>query len=454
MELTSASSADPAVKLPYGGDVHQSRSDADSPRPGRRLGVMARAGSLLLAVLLLLIALTSLVLSLRIGYVGFSRHDMPNIVREQLNQLEVETVRDAPDRNRRALPENSLTQLVMTGLATAADDTRPAIQRLPMMRTYLRRIDDPAIRDRFVSTEAPEGGALYAGAALLISTEVARLSTEEGDRADVRRRALPLLRSLTQAPSGLLPNHEGRFRPAETILVAGALRRADDLVDVPGVSAAIREWVSRIEPLRDPGNKLFPHETRADGNSIEGPRATSQAVIQVFWPSLDPVTSSRDWVAFENTFLCPRLGLAAVCEFAGGHGVGDEISGPLVFGVSPQATALTMAAARAHGNTALAEQISREAELFGLPLVEEGQRRYLAGVWPHFDALLACSRSAPVGKELPGVDDRGPVQWMAWALCALIPGVLASGALAWRVMGRRRRLSGPLEGDAAPPDAP
>ncbi|SEW27246.1 hypothetical protein SAMN05421595_1708 [Austwickia chelonae] len=429
------------------------------PRIGAPAGVARiarKVGSLFVTLILVVVLTGSFAVSARLAHVAFGRHDVSAAVGQQLTWLEGQTSSDAPDRMQKKHRDGAFLQLVLTGMAAAHDESRPAAVRLPLLRAYLYRVEHEEIKQRYVAAALPENGAFYQGWTLLLATQVARLSGEEADAKVVREKASPLVNALTMSPSGLLASYPNVYRPVDSVVVAGALRRADEIVGVPGVTEALATWVPRLEPLRDPSTKLLPHVTDATGRSIEGPRATSQAIIQIFWPSIDPATSSRDWVAFENTFLCPRLGLVAVCEFPGGWwGVSDADSGPLIVGVSPLATVMTMAAARAHGNEELAVQISRETALFEVLSSEKGEKKhYNSDSWPLSDAVIVASRAVPVSRELPGVDDRDPVAWKAWVLCALIPGVIAAGALAWRVMGRRRRLSGPLEHDAAPPDAP
>lgn len=433
------------------------RERGRGPHGARRPGAVARRlGSVLLTLILVLVVLASVTASARIAIVGFGRHDVTELVGEQLRWLEprVGTLAGggpAPVAAR----DDEVLQLAFTALATAHDERRPVQARLPVLRAALARLDAPAVRARYEPGGGAATGAFLGGWSLLVAGEVARLSGDPADLAAVRARGAPWVSALGANTSGVLASAGDSYRPVDTVVLAAALRRADAVAALPGAAAAINAWLPRLEPLRDPSTKLLPHRTDAAGRAIEGPRATSQAMIQAFWPTVDLAggTSSRDWVAFENTFLCPRLGLAAVCEFPGGAGPGDDVSGPLIAGVSPVATVLTLGAARAHGNTDLAEQISREVELFGTPVVDDGGRRYLSGSAPVGDAVLAWSRAVPVERERPGVDDRDAVAWPAWTLCALIPGVLALGGLAWRFLARRR-FSGPLESDAAPPDSP
>lgn len=442
--------------------------DVPQPRPApagarlraagarRRTAAAARrVGSLLLTVALVALVLVSVAASGRIAYVGFGQHDAADLVGQQLRWLEPQVGRpELVDRDR-DVRDGEVLQLAFTALATANEGSRPAPTRLALVRSALACLDDPALAARYAVSGQSSPGAFLQGWRLLVATEAARLSGQDADRAALRARSAPLVSALGAATSGVLPSYGETYRPVDTVVLAAALRRADGVAGVPGADAALAAWVPRLEPMRDPTTKLLPHRTDAAGRPLDGARASSQAMIQAFWPSIDGSggTASRDWVAFENTFLCPRLGLAVVCEFPDGGGVADDVSGPLIAGVSPAATVVTMAAARAHGNIDLAEEISREAELFGAPVHDDAGRRYVSGSAPVGDALLAWARTVPTGADLPGVDDRDAVAWPAWTLCALIPAVLALGALAWRYLAGRR-FSGPLESDAAPPDAP
>lgn len=449
-------------RLTYGGGV-----DAPQPRPapaGTRRGigegrrgadVARRVSSLLLTVALLAVVLGSVGASARIAYVGFGRHDVAELLDQQLRWLEPQVVSGRPVDSEVDIQDGEVLQLALTALASARDEGRPAQTRVPLLRTVLGRLDAPTLAARYATPGQSSPGAFLQSWSLLVAGELARLSGEEADRAALRARSARSVSALGTVVTGILPSYGDTYRPVDTVVLAAALRRADAVAGVPGAAAAIEAWLLRLDPVRDPTTKLLPHSTDSTGRPLDGPRATSQGMIQVFWPSIDVsgATSSRDWVAFENTFLCPRLGLAAVCEFPGGGGGGDAVSGPLMVGVSPAATVITMAAARRHGNGDLAEQISREAELFGLPQVDHRGRRYVNGSAPVGDALLAWARSVPLEPERPGVDDRDEVAWSAWTMCALIPAVLALGALAWRFLARRR-FGGPLESNAAPPDPP
>ncbi|MEP7159744.1 MAG: hypothetical protein ABI746_01435 [Dermatophilaceae bacterium] len=408
-----------------------------------------RWGGALLTALLVLVLLASGAAGLRVADAAWSPHDETRLVADAL-QRQDSLSRDDALAGSGGTAQRDALEAVLRGLASAHDTSRPVAERLAAVRARLAEVDATGPIIRGVAADGPPGGAWSAAWRLLLAVDAESLSGADQDRERVRSEAAQILTALRASRNGVLGSTAATgARPVDTVVAVAALRRADRSVGVPGAAAAVTVWLRQIEPLRDTGSQLLPHRVDGRGLVLAGPRATSQAVIQLFWPEIDASTSSRDWVAFENIFLCPRLGMAVVCEYPGGTGSADADSGPLVLGVSPRATLSTLAAARAHGNADLGREISREAELLGLgsggwgDAADDGR--------PPLDVVLTWARSVPVADDLPGVDERPPVPWPGLLLVALAPGLLAFSALSWRLVGRRRHVSGPLDVDAEPP---
>lgn len=140
---------------------------------------------------------------------------------------------------------------------------------------------------------------------------------------------------------------------------------------------------------------LLPHRVDEAGRALEAPRGSSQSIIQTFWPAIAPADRAQ-WQAFVDAFVTREAGLVGVREHPrGSSGGGDVDSGPLIAGVSLSASAVTLGAATANGDRALAEGLSGEAEVFGVP-ARLGPRRYGFGLAPIGEAFLgfAWSRTA------------------------------------------------------------
>ncbi len=419
------------------------------PRSGGARTLAQRWGGALLTVCLVLVLVASGAAGLRVADAAWSPHDETRLAADALRRQDAAAREEAPAGSA-GTAEGDALESALRGLASARDGSRPAAERLADVRGRLAEVDAIVSSVRGVTPDGPPGGAWSAAWRLLLAVDAESLSGAEQDRERIRSEAAQILTALRSSRHGVLGSTAAAgARPVDTVVAVAALRRADQSVGVPGAPAAVTAWLRQIEPLRDTGSQLLPHRVDGSGRVLAGPRATSQAVIQLFWPEIDASTSSRDWVAFENIFLCPRLGMAVVCEYPGGTGSADDDSGPLVLGVSPRATLSTLAAARAHGNADLGREISREAEL--LQLGSGGWGDAADDGRPPLDVMLMWARSVPVADDLPGVDERPPVPWPGLLLAALAPGLLAFSALSWRLVGRRRHVSGPLDVDAEPP---
>lgn len=158
---------------------------------------------------------------------------------------------------------------------------------------------------------------------------------------------------------------------------------------------------------------------------MTGPRGSSQAIIQTFWPAVRDVVGVEDdqWQRFSGRFVTTRAGLVGILEYpsgTGGHG--DIDSGPLIFGVSLSASAVGLAAARANGDHDLSGRLTRQVELIGLPV---GWRttRYLFGVLPVADAFIVWARTVPVTETALDQGSGRSAWFVVWAL----PSVLLLG---------------------------
>jgi hypothetical protein len=207
---------------------------------------------------------------------------------------------------------------------------------------------------------------------------------------------------------------------------------------VPGVDELVAGWTARTAAVRDPATGLLPHRLDADGSVLEGPRASSQALMQAFLPDIDPGAAAADYRRFVAAFVVRELGLVGVREYpVGTSGEGDVDSGPLIAGVSLSASAVALGAAHRQGDTALAGALDAEAELLALPVPWFDGRRYGFGLLPVADAFLAWARAQPAAPAGTGPNAAPGWLWPLWLLLALAP-----AAVLLAVPGTRNLLVG------------
>lgn len=323
-------------------------------------------------------------------------------------------------------------ELFTTDLAALARAAQPAPD-LASLRASLAVLDAPRLADRFGPGMTPEHGIFWAGWSLLLVTEIARVSGEPADLAALSSRTDAVLAALVQDPAGFPESYPGSRWPCDAVVAAAAVSAAEAVRPTPAWRVGLATWRARAQRSLDPATGLLPHRVDAQGRALEGPRGSSQAIVQAFWPdvahTLDGRPDHETWARFTAAFVQRQAGLVGVREFPRGTaGRADVDSGPLLLGVSASASAVTLAAARRVGDTTLATDLDREAELLGVGLTIDGRRRYAFGLAPVGDAFLAWGRSRPVAPSLPEPATPRP-WWPAYVGAALLPGLLAGAGL-------------------------
>lgn len=332
----------------------------------------------------------------------------------------------APARMQALFPEGAFFTQVLTGLAAAsvADEATVA--------ATLAASGAPEIRAGFGTIAALDGGAFYRGWRLLLAAEQTRLTGTGADSllADARQ----VEQALAASPTGVPASYPDGYWPCDAVVAMAAVVRAHEVSERPLEAGVLPAWLGRLEAARDPATGLFAHRIDASGAVLDGPRGSSQSIVQTFWPSIDPSGAAGEWQRFRSAFVTREAGLVGVREHpAGNNTAGDVDSGPLILGVSASASAVTLAAARANGDTELAASLDHEAEYLGVPLEWMGERRFAVGLLPVGDAFVAWARGVPLATTPPAGPAPAP-QWWWHALVALIP---ALGCGTWLVTGAR-----------------
>ncbi|CAO5244691.1 hypothetical protein [Frankia sp. AgKG'84/4] len=381
--------------------------------------------------------------------------DVAGVAREELAYLRTSLDHGGGQRMQKLFPEgyfftNVLYGLALTDLAAAGHGDRRA-EGAEATRV-LGRLASPAGTAVFDRELSPSYGVFYTGWSLLLRAQTAALVEPAGRAGDelsavADRLAGAVKMALDTGGSPFLLSYPGRSWPVDTVVAMAALRRADQVTGADH-RGLVDRWLRRAEAFADPATGLLPHEADpVTGRGLGGARGSSQSIIQRFWPVLDPAGAPASYQRFRSTFLTRRFGVVGVREYPRGvAGGGDVDSGPLVAGLSASATAVTIAAARAHGDQAVAVSLTHEADVFGLPFRWFGSRRYLGGCLPVADAFLVWARTTP----LPMAGSNFAAAPMVWWPAVLLGLPWLGLAAAWTLTVRRRLLSSPDRGLRCP----
>ena len=383
----------------------------------------------ILAAALALVSLLSLV---HLGRATLTGLRGPDVVASQLSWLAGKAP-SAASEMQALFPEGEFFTWALTGLAAGnlARSSHDPRSHLPLLERAIAETGNPVVADRFGANDLLPHGAFYHGWRLLLLVDRAALTGDAAQLAEVSSEARAIAGALDENP--LPSSYPGAAWPCDVVVALAAAHRADRLVEVPGLADVTKRWFDAMEAHRDPDNGLLVHQ-----RGTSRARGASQSLIQVFLPDIDPDRAAHEWRIYKQAFLAPTLGLVGVREHA--HGIdapGDVDSGPLINGVSASASAVTLAAARRHGDVELATVLDREADLLGLPLPTGSGTAFAFGLLPVGDAFVAWARSVPVGDALSDPAPQ-PWWWLMW-LTALLPG--AAGGALW--FGRRKSLGEP-----------
>ena len=289
-----------------------------------------------LVSLLAAVAVLGLAVAGRVAWVGYGPQPGVSVATAQVRFLHRSIAAGDGARMQQLFPEGDFFLRALTAMAA----TRTPPVDLPAVRALRDSLDRPESVAVFGSGMTPEHGIFQAGWTLAVAVEVARASGEAADLAHVRHRAEVVDAALRSSRTGFLESYPGQYWPCDTVVAASALVDAAELLDQPAWLITVRTWRGEALGTVDPATGLLPHRVDSAGRSLEGPRGSSQSVIQAFWPAIGRALDGRpdlaSWSAFRRQFLVREAGLVGVREYpAGATGRGNVDSGPLLLGSAP-----------------------------------------------------------------------------------------------------------------------
>jgi hypothetical protein len=246
------------------------------------------------------------------------------------------------------------------------------------------------------------------------------------------RQSETLAKALSASPTLHLDAYPGQSWPCDNVIAIASLKLHDELyaTDYHKIASA---WVSFTQKHLDPVTGLIVHQINAqDGSAVGAPRGSTQVYIHSFLPEVDPAFARQQYISFRKAFVIDVLGYYPVREYPkGSSGVGDVDSGPLFFGLSPSATVVSIAAARANGDLDLFTRNVALSEAFGVPYSSVNEKSYALGKIVVADTFLAWGKSlvpwrGPMLENYSSYPHRGWM-WRVHLLSGVIAGLCAVG---------------------------
>ena len=388
-----------------------SSSCPEQPQAARKGGFLRikTALRIFLRVFVLIVIACLLILNVRLHTMQGTAIE-PDVPVNAGVQAQLRFIRNAIEHGadadmQRLFPEGRFFMNCLYGLASVEAGLRepPGSEKrrawLAEARWALRRMDSAENISIFPQRLRPAYGVLYAGWSAVLHAGV--IALQSPDTRDVvesdafRRRCAELAACFESSATPYLQAYERQAWTCDSAPAIFALYACDRMFP-PEHGTVIARWTEKVRALRDPKTGLLGHRVSADsGALLDGPRATSMCITLRFLVEATPELGAGLYDAFRRNMMTTRLGLPCVREYPHGvSGSGDVDSGPLIFGISTSASAVTIGAARIIGDREAVAGMVSAAEALAFPITWRGSKRYAAGILPVADAFLAWSNTA------------------------------------------------------------
>jgi hypothetical protein len=257
-------------------------------------------------------------------------------------------------------------------------------QAIQEVQWVLAQADSAKGRKPFPAKTQVQHGVFYLGwinrllgGLLKLQSSQAR-SPQDIDR--FKAQSAELAQAFQAHPNLTLDAYPGEAWSCDQTVALASLALHDDLFG-SNYRSIIRRWVNHAQQHLDPKTGLIPHKVDATTHEILIPaRGSSQVYLLPFLAELDHTFATQQYLQFRQQFVSPTLGLLPVREYPiGESGKSDVDSGPLIFGLGPTSTIVSIAPAKLYGDSSLFESTLAIVESLALPIVWGEEKSYALG---------------------------------------------------------------------------
>ena len=330
---------------------------------------------------------------------------LPASLRQQLNANAKVLTTDAPRQMQGLFPEGFFFCHALHGLTwveAAQRDPALADEAIKNAKLAYANIDSDEGRETFPSDLPPDHGAFYSAWRVHLLAGIVMLESDSDsnnfqcDLAELKRQCDAWQNLLQESSVPFFESYHYSVWPCDTLPAIHAMKMCDCITQKDTYQNTIDQWLTDAKERLDPTTGLIPHSNLADGDQTGQGRATSQMIILRMLPDLDESFAQQQYTIFRDQFLTRFAGIPCLFEYADGQGssVGDVDTGPLIFGRSISATVFMIGVSQIYEDQAVADSIATAGEAVGLPWTWADEKRYVGGVLPIGDIMVAYSQNA------------------------------------------------------------
>ena len=353
------------------------------------------------------------------------RHGIDYDIVNQLNYLEAELKEEQlGQRMQEYFPEgfifiNALYGLSWCEIGLNADENSDLSARAQNEALFaLEQINSDMGKSSFHKELKPAYGVFYRGWQNYLLGKIIALQAGNADTAlitEFRKNCNELALAFVDKNSPYLESYKKRAWPADNFVAIASLKLHDDLFEKK-YADIIKTWVANVKINIEDANGMIAHSVDFNsGRTKFGSRGSSMSLILRFLHELDPEFALAQFELFRGNFAMDLLGLPGMREYKEDEeNAGDIDSGPVIFGIGPVATVMSIGVYNIYGEHEMSEAVSQNVESWGIDLCFGDEKYYAFGLMPMGDAFIAWSRLTEPNKEILKLKEgnaEGPGSW-------------------------------------------
>lgn len=276
-------------------------------------------------------------------------------------------------------------------------------------RWVLQKMETPEGIAPFQAATQVEHGVFYSGwrnrllgGLFLLGPDVVPTAVETDE---FHQRCEQFAAAFRQHATLHLDAYPGKAWPCDNVMALASLRVHDAVFGLQ-YGDVIGRWVAYTKEHLDPRTELIVHRIDGEtGQMLIPARASSLVYILSFLPELDAEFARDQYAKYRRLYVQDWLGYLPVREYPWGTpGGGDVDTGPLILGISPSATVVSIAAARANRDAELVDRNVILSETIGGPWTWGKEKSFGFGRILVADAFLVWGKSLTPWMTIDAVD--------------------------------------------------